>query len=100
MVEFQRDAYHPTVDDILDDRHNVYGRFVDLAEVACKIRNLILDEIDARQKTLAPDQEEALTMLATKLARIINGDAGHVDSWRDAGAYLQLVADRLEGKIR
>lgn len=88
------------VDSILDERAKSYGRFYDLAEVARRLRTTILKEIWERQKKLEPDQEEALTMICSKLARIINGDTNHIDSWKDIAGYCQLVVDRLEGKVR
>jgi len=51
-------------------------------------------------KTFATDQAEALDMIFSKIARILNGDPNHLDSWTDIAGYATLVADRLEGKIR
>jgi hypothetical protein len=45
---------------------------------------------------LAPDQREALAMIANKLGRILNGDPNYADSWMDIAGYAKLVADRLE----
>ena len=49
---------------------------------------------------LDADQVEALDMIATKIARILNGNPDHVDSWIDIAGYATLVADRLKGEIR
>lgn len=89
-----------TTDRILNDRARTYGRFIDVATVATSIRNLLLDEAAKRKKALAPDQEEAFTMMASKFARLLVGDVNHVDSWRDLAGYAALVADRLEGRAR
>lgn len=89
-----------SVDSILDQRADTYGRFYDLAQVATQLRNVMLDGLAIREKVIEPDQEEALCMIASKLARIINGDSNHIDSWRDIAGYAQLCADRLEGKFR
>ena len=83
-------------DDILNDRHQTYGYFMDVASVAISLRAVIRD----RRPDLMPDQDEALTMICSKIARIVNGDPNHIDSWRDIGGYSQLVVDRLEGKSR
>ena len=34
-------------------------------------------------------------MILHKLARIVNGDANYIDSWRDIVGYTQLVVDEL-----
>lgn len=95
MVDFQR-ADELTVDNILDARHKTYGAFMDVAAVATGLRAIIRD----RRPDLMPDQEEALTMICNKIARIVNGDPNHLDSWKDLAGYAQLVADRLEGRTR
>lgn len=89
-----------TVDAILDQRHQTYGKFIQLAEIAVELREVITLHLSLRQKTLAPDQEEALMLISSKIARIINGDSDHIDSWRDVAGYATLVADRLDGRAR
>lgn len=42
-----------------------------------------------------PDQKEALSMIFSKIARILNGDPDHIDSWHDIAGYATLVEDRL-----
>lgn len=88
------------VDDILNERHNEYGTFADVARVAVSLRAVIVNELKAQGKILAPDQSEALFMICSKIARLVNGNADHVDGWRDVAGYSLLVADRLEGKSR
>ena len=44
---------------------------------------------------LDPDQREALEMIAHKMARILNGDQDHLDSWHDIQGYARLVEQRL-----
>jgi len=69
---------------------------MDVSAVAVGLKQIIRD----RRPDLMPDQEEALSLICTKIARIVNGDPNHIDSWRDVAGYAQLVADRLEGKTR
>ena len=69
---------------------------MDVAAVAVGLRQIIRD----RKPDLMPDQEEALTMICNKISRIVNGNPNHLDSWKDIAGYAQLVADRLEGKVR
>jgi hypothetical protein len=94
MVDFQRQD--ELVDHILNDRHQTYGHFLDVAAVATALRAVIRD----RRPDLFPDQDEALNMICVKIARIVNGDPNHLDSWRDIAGYAQLVVDRLEGRSR
>jgi hypothetical protein len=88
------------VDKILDERASTYGSFKDVAEVAQELKALIHTHLNDIGKVLDPDQMEALDMIASKLGRIINGNADYVDSWVDIAGYAQLVADRLQGKVR
>lgn len=97
MVDFQRhDEWADTVDSILDQRNKTHGEFMDVAAVAVGLRQIIRD----RRPDLMPDQEEALTLICTKIARIVNGDPNEVDHWSDLAGYSMLIADRLKGKVR
>jgi predicted RNA-binding Zn ribbon-like protein len=100
MVDFKRHLEEFPVEAILDERAATYGAFKDLARVAVRLRRVITEELRDRQKVLDPDMEEALVMICTKVARVVNGDPASIDQWRDVSGYAQLVADRLEGKIR
>jgi transposase len=88
------------VDVILDERAITYGCFVDVAEIAQEIKATIRIGETNRSVELPVDQSEALDMIASKIARILNGDPNHTDSWIDIAGYATLVADRLQGKIR
>jgi hypothetical protein len=89
----------PTTDinAVLAERGKRYGKFADHARIAMEIRAAIFSN---RSRDMKPDQIEALTMIAHKLARILNGDPDYADSWRDIAGYATLVADRLEGVSR
>ena len=93
----------PTTDRIeetLNERHDTYGYFIHLAGVSQQLKKVLFHELAARNKDLAPDQIEALEMIMHKIARIVNGDADHIDSWHDISGYATLVADRLKGNVR
>jgi hypothetical protein len=99
------------IHDVLAERGQRYGKFTGHAMIAQTIKNLMRgnfnevcarvehsnDECAIRNKWtgLAPDQQEALDMIAHKIARILNGDPNYADSWVDIAGYAQLVADRL-----
>lgn len=88
------------IDAILNERGNRYGPFMGHAEVTRGLKCVIEHELVMRRKVLAADQMEALDMICHKIGRIINGDADYDDSWVDIAGYAQLVADRLQGKVR
>lgn len=97
--EFER-RQSASIDAILTERGRRYGTFIEHAEISLALKNLMRHALHQRGKILASDQQEALDMIAHKLARIINGDPNYADSWTDVSGYAQLVADRLQGITR
>ena len=89
-----------SVGTVLDERGARYGKFVDQARVAQELKSVMGESLLAQGKLLDDDQIEALEMIFSKLARILNGDPNYADSWIDIAGYAKLVADRLEGKIQ
>jgi hypothetical protein len=93
----------PEVDDvdaILNERAATYGSFISVALFAQDMKRVIYSALDEQNVTLQADHQEALDMIASKIARIITGDSHHRDSWLDIAGYATLVADRIQGKIR
>jgi hypothetical protein len=90
----------PEIDEVLTARHNNYGTFYDLARVAQEFKSITHLHLIHANKHLEADQHEALELIFTKIARIINGNADNVDSWVDIAGYAKLVADRLQGTVR
>jgi hypothetical protein len=90
----------PEVDATLDARAVDYGKFIEGAEVMQMLKRVVLNALNNRDKTLAHDQSESLDMIIHKIGRIINGNPDVVDHWLDIAGYAQLVADRLNGRIR
>lgn len=88
------------VDAILNERGSRYGNFLDHATITYQLKEMARDFAAKHNKHFAYDQCEALDMIFHKLGRILNGDPNYADSWIDIAGYAQLVADRLEGKIR
>jgi hypothetical protein len=89
-----------TVDKVVDKRAITYGKFEELAEVSQRFKDSLHYFLITRNKYLAPDQQEAMELIITKLARIINGNSDYADNWKDIAGYATLVADRLEGNAR
>ena len=90
----------PEVDATLDARAVEYGKFIEGAEVMQMLKRVVLNALNNRDKTLAHDQAEAMDMIIHKIGRIVNGNPDVVDHWLDIAGYAQLVADRLNGRIR
>lgn len=83
------------IDRTLVERGKRYGEFKDQAVYADKI-NAVLTSSPNWEK-MAPDQREALRIIANKIGRILNGDPNYSDSWHDIVGYAKLVDDRLTG---
>jgi hypothetical protein len=88
------------IDAILNARGSRYGNFFDHATITYQLKEIAHGFAAERGKTFARDQCEALDMIFHKIGRILNGDPDYVDSWVDIAGYAQLVADRLQGKVR
>jgi hypothetical protein len=98
MIEDWRAEADTDVDVILDERAATYGSFEDVAETAQSIKDILYGTTGLPK--IRSDQREALDMISSKIARIVNGNPNHRDSWIDIAGYATLVADRLQGKVR
>lgn len=78
------------IDDILNEREKTHGDFSDVAEVAQNIK-----ECFVRSDTSLM-QDEAIDMIANKIARICCGNPNEPDHWRDIAGYAMLVVRDLE----
>lgn len=85
------------VDDILAQRGLRYGKFKDRAQLCQELKRVMVRHAEALGTTFTDSQWESLEMIAHKIARIVNGDPNHVDSWLDIAGYAKLIADELEG---
>lgn len=81
------------ISETLKQRDARYGAYVEQARVTQNIK-LSMSQ-SANWKLLAPDQREALEMIAVKVSRILTGDPNFTDSWHDIQGYAKLVEDRL-----
>jgi hypothetical protein len=84
------------VDKTLAERGSRYGVFTGHAQITVELKRVIRLHLNARNKSLADDQQEALDMICHKIGRIINGDPNYADSWVDIAGYAKLISDRLE----
>jgi Domain of unknown function (DUF6378) len=87
-----------SIEDTLAERGKRYGSFLQQSMTRCKLVDVLDERVIERSLNLSADQIEAMHMICTKLARIVNGDPDYVDNWTDIAGYATLVAARLETK--
>lgn len=77
----------------LNERGSQYGDLKVLMELSQELQ----DVMKSRKgwSLLVPHQREALQMIASKIARILNGDPNYADNWHDIQGYARLVEERL-----
>lgn len=95
-----RDSRTTALDGILDTRASDYGTFGDNARLAQALKRAMAEHAEDHGRTFTDDQWEALEMIATKVSRIVNGNADDIDQWHDIAGYATLIADRLQGVVR
>jgi hypothetical protein len=81
------------IDATLKERGSRYGVFAQHAVIAQGLQDTMRSTTGWMQ--LAPDQKQALTVIADKIARMLNGDPDYVDNWHDIIGYAKLVETRL-----
>jgi hypothetical protein len=83
------------VEETLKERGARYGDFADNAYIS----RAISDQFASFEgwSRLDATKREALTMIAQKIARILNGDPEYRDNWHDIGGYAKLAEDRCNG---
>lgn len=86
----------PEITETLAERGVRYGVFAEHAGIAQALQDA-MRATDGWSK-LAADQKQALTVIADKIARMLNGDPDYVDNWHDIIGYAKLVEDRLLGR--
>lgn len=83
------------VDATLTERQSQYGCYEDVAHVTQQILSALrignYDELPAPMK-------ESLHMIASKMARIVNGDPEYLDNWHDIGGYAKLIEKLIKGE--
>lgn len=85
------------VDATLAERQATYGSFED---VACVTQDLLSVLKRTGFDSLPKPHKEALHMICSKMARLVNGDFNHLDSWHDIGGYAKLIEDMIEKEMK
>lgn len=84
------------LNDTLNARGSTYGEFASQAKITQAIKRIVRDS--PNRDKLTDLQTEALEMIASKIARILNGDTNHLDSWHDISGYATLAENDLPGQ--
>lgn len=86
------------VDATLAERQSTYGNFEDVAFVTENIMSILAQARVNGLSDLPHTHRMALYMIASKMARIVNGDFNHLDGWHDIGGYSKLIEKLIKGE--
>ena len=84
-----------TIEATLAERQAQYGCFEDVAFVTENIMATLSKVRVNGLSDLPHPHRMALYMIASKMARIVNGDFNSIDGWHDIGGYSKLIEDLL-----
>ena len=84
-----------TIEATLAERQAQYGCFEDVARTTGKIMEALSEVRTNGLNDLPYPHRMALYMIASKMARIVNGDFNSIDEWHDIGGYSKLIEDLL-----
>lgn len=83
----------PGIESTLAERDTRYGSFSSQAQITQQLKETL--HYTEKWSLLPDDMKESLEMIASKIARILNGDPSYVDSWHDIAGYAVLIEKRL-----
>lgn len=81
------------IETTLAERGARYGAFAEHAVIAQNLQD-VMRGTEGWNKLVA-DQKQALTVIADKIARMLNGDPDYLDNWHDIIGYAKLVETRM-----
>lgn len=84
----------PNVKSTLAERGARYGEFALHATIAQMLQDIMRTPTGWGRLSFV--QRQALTVIADKIARILNGDPNYRDNWHDIQGYAKLAEDRCE----
>ena len=83
---------NPTIKETLNQRQEQYGSFEDVAMITEQMVDVMRR---GYYENLAYNQKMAIYMICSKMARIVNGNPNHKDSWHDIAGYATLIDSEL-----
>jgi len=84
-----------SVNSTLAERGARYGDFTEHAIIAQDLQDCMRHR--PGWERLDGTKRQALTVIADKIARILNGDPEYRDNWHDIQGYAKLAEDRCRG---
>ncbi len=91
-------GYDEIVESTLDTRELDYG---DFARGSVVFNNLLWAmKTGEKWYEMDPYQQSALTMIAHKISRLLNGNPNHRDGWHDIAGYATLVERELARRVQ
>jgi len=81
---------------ILFARGKEYGTYKDVADTSQALKDEIRGHL--KWQLLTNDKKESLDLICNKIARLLNGNQNHLDSWVDIQGYAKLISDELEAE--
>ena len=85
-----KDQTSAPVNKILTEREEKYGDYADVSACAQELKSIMRKY--SHWDYMRPEFRESLDLIANKIARIINGNPYHKDSWEDIAGYATLGA--------
>jgi len=82
-----------SIEATLAERGERYGSFERHAHISQGLQDIMREQ--AGWGRMQADQRQALTVIADKIARMLNGDPAYRDNWHDLTGYAKLVDDRM-----
>ena len=92
-VEYFVDGAIDKTQETLNERQSTYGDFKDVAGMT---QELLAVMEQYGYSDMPKPHKEALHMICSKMARIVNGDHNHLDSWHDIGGYAKLIENNIK----
>lgn len=86
------------IDETLAERQAQYGCFEDVAFTTESIMGILSKVRSNGLQDLPHTHRMALYMIASKMARIVNGDFNSIDGWHDIGGYARLIEKLIKGE--
>lgn len=83
----------PGIEGTLAERGARYGLFEHQARITQELKQAM--HRAQNWPPLSNDMKESLELIASKIARILNGDPNYADSWHDIAGYARLIEKRL-----
>ena len=94
-ISLKTEVAYLDISNTLKQRESTYGSFEDVAMITEQMLDVMRK---GYYENLAYNQKMALYMICSKMARIVNGNPNHKDSWHDIAGYATLIDNEIESE--